>query len=202
MEDFFLKSIEQHRHEFYRFVLRNVWDSSVAEDVFSSAVLAAYEGRAQFTIGTNFRAWMFRILANKCFAANRERARYVQGLDGPAGEFVALGDRPEYIDVLREPERFVANCGDEVLRAFKRLSTAERSCFLLRAVESFSYKEIAQILEIPMGTVMTHLARGRAKLRRDLLDYAIAEGFVRRRTGATDESEEDERDASEGQVRA
>ena len=200
MEDFFLKSIEQHRHEFYRFVLRNVWDSSIAEDVFSSAVLAAYEGRTKFTVGTNFRAWMFKILANKCFVANRERARYVQGLADPAEEFVELGDRPEYIDAIKEPERFVANCGDEVLRAFKRLSTAERSCFLLRAVEKFSYKEIAQILDIPMGTVMTHLARGRAKLRRDLLDYAIAEGFLRRPAGASDEADEDERDAAEGQV--
>lgn len=175
-----LDRIERHRHEFYRFVLRNVWDSGVAEDVFSSAVLAALSNRGRFTRGTNFRAWMFKILANKCFVANRERIRADQDFDSAAAELVSLGETPEYSDVLRDPEKFLEKCGDEILRAFRRLSTAERSCFLLRAVERFSYGEIAEILEVPAGTVMTHLARGRAKLRRDLTEYAVAEGFLRR----------------------
>ena len=192
MEDF-LSLIEEHRHEFYRFVLRNVWDSSAAEDVFSSAVLAALSNRGRFTPGTNFRAWMFRILANKCFVANRERARADQDLDAAAAEFVALNDRSEYVDVLLEPERFLERCGDEILRAFRRLSTAERSCFLLLAVERFTYKEIARIMEIPEGTVMTHLARGRVKLRRDLMDYAVGQGFLRRpRDGAGERGEKEE----------
>ncbi len=88
---------------------------------------------------------------------------------------------------------FLEDCGDEILRAFRRLSTAERSCFLLLAVERFSYKEIAEIMEMPAGTVMTHLARGRAKLRRDLMDYAVGQGFLRRRRdGAGERGERDE----------
>jgi RNA polymerase sigma-70 factor (ECF subfamily) len=195
-----LDLIEEHRHEFYRFALRNVWDSSVAEDVFSSAVLAVYEDRARFAPGTNFRAWMFRILANKCFTANRERARNDQDLDSASAELVSLEDARAYADVLAEPERFLEDCGDEVLRAFRRLSTAERSCFLLRAVERFTYKEIAEILEMPMGTVMTHLARGRAKLRRDLMEYAVQEGFLRQPKNGGEEDVVGEEDAPESGV--
>lgn len=174
-----LTLIEKHKDEFHRFVYRNVWNPSAAEDVFSSAVLVALSGHARFTPGSNFRAWMYKILANKCFVANRERARAGTDLDSAASELLSLYDRPEYTDVLGDPEKFIESCGDEVVRAFKRLTTAERSCILLRSVEAFSYKEIAESLGMPVGTVMTHLARGRAKLRTDLLEYAESEGIVR-----------------------
>jgi len=177
--DYFLKQIEKHRHEFFRFVLRSVWDSSQAEDVFSAAVLAAYQSRDRFTEGTNFRAWMFRIIANRCFQANRETARTPESLDDVRVEWEALADEPGYGDVLRDPDGFLENCDDEVLRAFRRLSTAERSCILLRGVEGFSYRQIAETLEIPVGTVMTHLSRGRVKLRRELLEHAKERGIVR-----------------------
>ena len=175
----FLGLIEKHRDEFYRYVLRTVWDSNVAEDVFQSAVLAAYENYHKFTPGTNFRAWVYRIITNKCFVANRETARAFQPLENVDASLTAVEDQPEYNDVLKNPAGFLEQCGDEVLHAFRRLSTAERSCILLRSVERFSYQEIAGILEMPVGTVMTHLSRGRAKLRQDLLDYAKQEGIVR-----------------------
>ncbi|MCC6698426.1 MAG: RNA polymerase sigma factor [Candidatus Hydrogenedentes bacterium] len=175
----FLGLIEKHRDEFYRYALRTVWDSNVAEDVFQSAVLAAYENYHRFTPGTNFRAWVYRIITNKCFVANRETARAFQPLENVDASLTAVEDQPEYGDVLKDPAAFLEQCGDEVLRAFRRLSTAERSCILLRSVERFSYQEIAGILEMPVGTVMTHLSRGRAKLRQDLLDYAKQEGIVR-----------------------
>lgn len=175
----FLGLIEKHRDEFYRYVLRTVWDSNVAEDVFQSAVLAAYENYHKFTPGTNFRAWVYRIITNKCFVANRETARAFQPIESIDARLTAVEDQPEYHDVLKDPAGVLEQCGDEVLRAFRRLSTAERSCILLRSVERFSYQEIAGILEMPVGTVMTHLSRGRAKLRKDLLDYARQEGIVR-----------------------
>ena len=151
--DEFLEKIEKHRNEFFRFILRNVWDSGVAEDVFSSAVLAAYENRQKYTPGTNFRAWMFRILTNKCYVANRETGRAFEPLDDSMAGFAALESAPNYKDLLEDPQGFLEECGDEVYRAFRRLSTAQRSCILLRAVERFSYKEIAEILEIPVGLI-------------------------------------------------
>jgi RNA polymerase sigma-70 factor (ECF subfamily) len=190
--------IETRRDEFYRFALRSTGDASTAEDVLSAAVLAALSNRERFVPGTNFRAWMYRILANKSFIANRERRRSATSLDAALAEYAALQDRPEYRDVLRNPQRFLESCGDEVVGAFRRLSAAERSCILLRAVEHFSYKEIASILQIPIGTVMTHLARGRTKLREDLMAYARQEGFLRRQGATVDASVPDEAGVLEG----
>lgn len=177
--DDFLKHIETHRDEFYRFVLRTVWDTGCAEDVFSEAVMTAYENRKKFIPGTNFRAWMFRILTNKCFVANRETARTPESLDGVDVTLEALPEIPGYNEMLADPESVLSQCGDEVHRAFRQLSTAERSCILLRGIHRFSYHEIADILQIPVGTVTTHLARGRAKLRKSLVDYAREQGIVR-----------------------
>lgn len=174
-----LANIEKHRDQFYRFVVRNVWDTSVAEDVFASGVLAAYENRHKYTPGTNFRAWMFRILVNKCFVANRETARAFEPLDEGIAEHAAAEESAAYANVIEDPKAFLEQCGDEVYNAFRHLSTAQRSCILLKDVERFSYKEIAEILGIPVATVMTHLARGRTILRGHLMDYARRTGIVR-----------------------
>jgi RNA polymerase sigma-70 factor (ECF subfamily) len=181
--DEFLALVEKYRDELYRFILKTVWDPGVAEDVFQSGVLSAYENFDKFVPGTNFRAWMYRILLNKCYVANREISRAMKPLEDVDPGLVALAERPGYGDVLEEPGRFLELCGDEVTAAFRRLSPAERSCILLRSVEGFSYQEIAEILGIPFGTVMTHLSRGRAKLRRDLLEYAVETGVIRRSAG-------------------
>lgn len=171
--DEFLDGIEKYKDQFYRFVKRTVWDQGVVEDVFSSAVLAAYENRHKYTPGTNFRAWMFRILQNKCFVANRETGRAAVPLDKIENTDLIAADAPKHWDVLNDPMKVLDTCGDEVYRAIKSLSAPQRACIMLRGVERFSYREIATILEIPEGTVMTHLARGRAKLRKQLTEYAM-----------------------------
>lgn len=177
--DEFLEKIEKHRDEFFRFIFRNVWDSGVAEDVFSSGVLAAYENRHKYTPGTNFRAWMYRILTNKCYVANRETKRAFESLDESTVEPAASEAASDYSEILRDPKGILEQCGDEVFRAFRKLSTAQRTSILLRGVEKFSYQEIAEIMEIPVGTVMTHLARGRKKLRDSLGEYALETGIIR-----------------------
>lgn len=195
--DEFVHLLEKHRHEFYGYIYRTIWDSQGADDVFSEAVLTAYENRQKYISGTNFRAWMYRIITNKCFVANRETTRHAERLDQHEESLIALRGEPGYEDLLNHPEAFLGRCGDEIHIACKKLSTAERSCLLLRAVEQFSYKEIAGILEIPVGTVMTHLARARARLRIELLDYGRKEGWLRkpvslrvRRKGEKEESYE------------
>lgn len=177
--DEFLRKIEQHRDEFYRFILRNVWDSGLADDVFAQAVLAAYENRHKYTPGTNFRAWMYRILLNKTYVANRETGRAFASLDAPEAMQAAAPEPVEHYDAIDDPEALLQTVGDEVYRAMRGLSTAQRTALLLRGVERFSYQEIADIMEIPVGTVMTHLARGRRKLRRELSEYARTRGIIR-----------------------
>ncbi len=187
----FVKLIEAHRDEFYRYVKRMLWEPGAADDVFSSAVLSAYENLPRFEPGTNFRAWVFRILTNKCFVANRETARAPQPLDDSFDEtWAAVQEGPDYTEMLDEPMRVLDACGGEVYNAFRLLSAAERSCLLLKAIESFSYKEIAEILDMPEGTVMTHLARGRAKLRKELLDYARERGILGRASNRTEDKPE------------
>jgi RNA polymerase sigma-70 factor (ECF subfamily) len=159
--------------------LRNVWDSSKAEDVFASGVLVAYENRDKFTLGTNFRAWMYKILANKCFVANRETKRVFEPLDEEVPDPEGAEFPIDHADILRNPRDFLEQCGDEVYHAFRRLSTAQRSCILLKDVERFSYQEIADILGMPVATVMTHLARGRTVLRQRLREYARSKGIIR-----------------------
>jgi RNA polymerase sigma-70 factor (ECF subfamily) len=68
----------------------------------------------------------------------------------------------------------------------EKLSVHQRACLLLRSTEKFSYKEIADMLNIPLGTVMTHLSRGRARLRSELMDYGRAHGFVREKNAGRD----------------
>jgi RNA polymerase sigma-70 factor (ECF subfamily) len=173
----FVASLEKHRHEFFRYALRNVWNPSVAEDVVAGAVATAYEKLDNFDDGSNFRAWMYRILTNKCYVANRETKRHAIDLD-TIDESAFATEEQSLRTAWEDPEWFFEQCGDELTDALQQLSTAERSCLLLLAVGKYSYKEIAGILEIPVGTVMTHLSRGRTKLRRLLLEYARNEGFL------------------------
>ena len=177
--DDFLKHLNQHRDEFYRYIHRTAWDSAAVDDIFSSGVLVAWENWAKFRKGTNFRAWMYRILTNKCFVANRHAMRTPKPIDEiPERDLLTVTTSWGYSDIFRDPEPFLQECGDEVSGAFRKLSDAQRACLLLR-VEQFSYNEIADILEMPVGTVMTHLARGRAKLRGELLTFARDRGLVR-----------------------
>lgn len=192
----FLALVNKHRDEYYRYAHRILWDSGAVDDVFAAAVLAAYENLAKFTPGTNFRAWMYRIITNKCYVANRETSRAFQPLDEYGPDIATVQADAGYRDVLNEPEHFLEQCGDDVKLAFRRLSTAERTCLMLRAIERFSYKEIADTLDMPVGTVMTHLSRGRAKLRADLLEYGKQQGIVRTLPRLIEN--DDESDDSEG----
>jgi RNA polymerase sigma-70 factor (ECF subfamily) len=167
----FANLLERHRHEFYRYVHRNVWNQDVSEDVFSAAVLAAYKGLDNFQAGSNFRAWMYKILTNKCFVANREIQRSAIDVESIDQQLLATEPQADSTP-LEDPEWFLQQCGDEVYRALRLLSTAERSCFLLLTLGKYSYKEISEILEMPVGTVLTHLSRGRTKMRQRLLNYA------------------------------
>jgi RNA polymerase sigma-70 factor (ECF subfamily) len=179
--DEFLHNIERYKDEFYRFIRRNVWDSGVADDVFQQGVLAAYENRSKYTPGTNFRAWMYRILLNKCYVANRETGRAFDRLDDHAQAVSAPPEPEDYRELLEDQDEVLEKCGDEVFVAFRNLSTPQRTAIMLRGLEKFSYQEIADVMEIPVGTVMTHLSRGRKKLRTDLTEYAVRMGVIRRR---------------------
>jgi len=157
------------------------WDKAVAEDCLQEAVLIAYRKFDIFTPGSSFRAWVFRILSNTILNANNKLRRSLQRqvLSDDMDLIAALEREQAYDRVLEDPETLLSQVSDEVRGAVKSLPSSERMVFLLRSVEGFAYKEIAATLQVPVGTVMSHLFRARARLREILADYAARSGFTR-----------------------
>jgi RNA polymerase sigma-70 factor (ECF subfamily) len=137
-------------------------------------VLSAYKALGRFKPGTNFRAWMYRILLNKVYVANRKTRREVS-LEAAAAEAIpARVAQPHY----EKFEEYRDELDESVARAMDALRPIYRRCLHLRAMQGLSYEEIARKLRMPLGTVMTNLSRGRAELRRRLQGYALARGVI------------------------
>ncbi|MGE5242821.1 MAG: sigma-70 family RNA polymerase sigma factor [Betaproteobacteria bacterium] len=149
----------------YRTALRLMRSPADAEDLVQETYLKAFRAVDQFTQGTNLRAWLFTILHNTARNRLRDRARDAVMVDSEtveravdAGDVrVAAGDSPE--------ARLLRDTLDPDLRAaVEGLPPAFREAVWLRDVEEFSYAEIAEMLAIPAGTVMSRISRGRRML--------------------------------------
>jgi RNA polymerase sigma-70 factor, ECF subfamily len=139
-----------HAQSLLRFALKTVRDRHRAEDLVQETLLSAWRHYHQFEPGTNCRAWLFRILIN---ARNREF-----GKRRDLAEVISIDDVQ-----VREPETISASA--EIKSALDRLSSEHREILMLGVVEGFSIKELASILAVPVGTVMSRLSRARARLR-------------------------------------
>jgi RNA polymerase sigma-70 factor (ECF subfamily) len=174
-EAFFIEKLEQHRDEFYAYIYRQIWDKSQVDDIFSQAMLTAWEKRNSFKDGTNFRAWVYKIITFKCFNNNKKEAKNII-------HFEDLGENYDSEDPSTEPypknmENWLQDCDEAIPEALNHLNEKERACFLLRTMEELSYKEISDATDLPMGTVMTHLHRARKKLKNKLMDFAHELGW-------------------------
>lgn len=138
-----------HARSLLRFALRLTHDSFSAEDLVQETLLLAWRGFRRFEPGTNARAWLFRILMNAFHARNRKLR----------SAFQTLILTPEICAVSSSAFESV-----EVLQALDRLGTDQRTVLLLAVVEGFTCREIANILSIPIGTVMSRLSRAREAL--------------------------------------
>lgn len=153
---------------------RNLHDPNSVADVLQSVVANAYRDFDLYTAGTNFRAWIFHYLHLELLGRNRRDARTRHAplpmqLASPEASDAALRERD--FEILKEcPESVLDHCDETLAAAVRDLPPPERAVFLLRALGEFKYREIAEILEIPLGTVMSHLSRGRARLRERLAD--------------------------------
>ena len=128
-----------------------------AEDLVQETYLKALRGFGSFRDGTNFRAWMFRILRNT-FLTSRSGLRVMEPLDDDAAEEIAEVGTPETHFVNR------AN-GEALRRAIEALPLPFREVLLLSDVENMRYKEIGEALGIPVGTVTSRLMRARRRVR-------------------------------------
>jgi RNA polymerase sigma-70 factor (ECF subfamily) len=177
----FMDLLAPIRDRLYRFALHRIRDRSRAEDALQDATFSAYRRFDTFERGTDFRAWMYRFVLNTVLNYNRATRRDpTVGVDPPALDLHEnLRTGTAYDAVLADPERFLQHVGDELREAIYDLRPVEQDVLLLRSLEGFTYREIADLLDMPIGTVMSHLARGRAKLREKLAQYAEETGFVR-----------------------
>ncbi len=172
----------------YRTALRMTRNPADAEDLVQETYLRAFRSLHQFRPGTNLRAWIFRILTNAYINEYRKRTRRPTRASLDDLEEFYLYDhlvdsgvqpqseRPEDVVIERISTEDVINSLDELSEDF-------RNVVLLADVEGFSYREIAEILDIPIGTVMSRLYRARRRLQRLLYDFAVESGYLKDQAG-------------------
>jgi RNA polymerase sigma-70 factor (ECF subfamily) len=154
-----------------------------AEDLVQETMLKAFRAYSSFEPGTNLRAWLFRILTNTYI--NTYNARKVRPQESDLGELENLylyRHVPQLADKLSgasaEDEVFGLFTDDEVRTALEELPEAYLLPVLLADIHEFSYQEIADMLDVPMGTVMSRLHRGRKALQKSLVDFAEQRGLI------------------------
>jgi RNA polymerase sigma-70 factor (ECF subfamily) len=171
-----------HLDALYNTALRLARNAQDAEDLVQETFLKAYRAYAQFTPGTNLKAWLFRILKNTFINEYRRRQAAPRETDFAAVEEAFESEiAPEAEGRIKNPEEeALEKAFDEnVQRALDALPPDYRMAVLLADIEGFSYREVAEILEIPIGTVMSRLYRGRRLLEETMLRYARSRGYLR-----------------------
>jgi RNA polymerase sigma-70 factor, ECF subfamily len=150
----------------YGMALRLTRDGDRAQDLVQDTYLKAFRARQRFTPGTNLKAWLFTILQNTWRNRRRDQVRarvefnsevVDEATDQPGGPVAPLAESPEMLLVR-------ASFNTELKAALEALPDAFREAVWLRDVEELSYQEIADVLAIPIGTVMSRIARGRKQL--------------------------------------
>ena len=179
----FTQEAMQYAPQLYSAALRMTRSKTDAEDLVQETYLRAYRGYEGFNEGTNLRAWLFRILTNTFINVYRAKQRRVQESELGDVEDLYLYKRISGIDVAsRSAEDTLLEMftDDEVKLALENLPESFRLPVLLADVEGFSYKEIAEMLDIPIGTVMSRLHRGRKAMQKALIDFVSERGMLSR----------------------
>jgi len=157
-------------NDIFRTALRVTGDRIAAEDVIQEVYLQAWRSFDRFEEGTNCRAWLYKILFHCVSHQRRKWFRFPQ-----------LKETEEFLEAnLTQPESVSQHVTDEeILEALDGIAQEFRSVVVLVDVEEFAYKEVAEILSIPIGTVMSRLSRGRAMLRKRLSGVARSYGILK-----------------------
>jgi RNA polymerase sigma-70 factor (ECF subfamily) len=165
----------------YGAALRMTRNPADAEDLVQDTYLRAFRGFAGFREGTNLKAWLYRILTNSYINTYRKKQREPQIVEGPDDAddwflYDRLGARS--VEGSAEEEVLDRIPDADVKAALESLPENFRMPVLLADVEGFSYKEIAEIMDTPIGTVMSRLHRGRKALEKALWETARERGLV------------------------
>jgi RNA polymerase sigma-70 factor (ECF subfamily) len=173
----------EHMGSLYNAALRMTRNPADAEDLVQETYLKAYRSFASFQQGTNLKAWLYRILTNTFINSYRARKRRPEQTDVEDVEELYLYHRLGGLEAAaagRSAEEDVLDSftDDEVKAALDGLPEQFRLAVLLADVEGFSYKEIAEMTNVPIGTVMSRIHRGRRALQKALFDFGMERGLV------------------------
>jgi RNA polymerase sigma-70 factor (ECF subfamily) len=183
------RNTENHRQEFerealphldtvYRVALRLSGDATQAEDLAQDTMLKAFRAWHQFRKGSNARAWLLTILRHTFI--NEYRRAKNRGPTVNVDEVEAFTVFRDHHDEDPEGRFFDQIVDDEILRAIDSLQEEFRETLILSDMEGLSYAEIADVTEVPVGTVKSRLFRARQALQRVLRDYALEMGYIKR----------------------
>jgi RNA polymerase sigma-70 factor, ECF subfamily len=179
--DLFTSEIAPHLHGLYRMALRLTQEEQAAEDLLQDTLERAFLNFRRYEAGTNIRAWLLRIMSNVRISGFRRTSRRPQtsSLDDAEDFSLYRAVRVEGIAPLDVEAAVLDRIGEEtILKAIDRLPEDFRAVVVLADVEGFSYKEMATILDVPIGTVTSRLYRGRQQLQRALWEYARDAGIL------------------------
>jgi RNA polymerase sigma-70 factor (ECF subfamily) len=184
--DGFVEQAMEHMGALYSAALRMTRNPADAEDIVQETYLKAYRSFHTFRPGTNLKAWLYRILTNTFINTYRAKKRRPEQADVDDVEDLYLYHRLGGLEAAAagqsaEQEVLERFTDDEVKEALESLPEQFRIAVLLADVEGFSYKEIAEILGVPIGTVMSRLHRGRRALQKQLYEFGMNRGLVEER---------------------
>ncbi len=170
-----------HMSSLYNAALYMARDPGKAEDLVQETFLKAFRFWHRYEQGTNCKAWLFRILTNTFINKNRRKKRVHLSIDASDRDLssTVLADKSHFYD-SPEKEYLGKLFPEHVQQAIEALPDNFRIPVVLADLQDFSYKEIADIMECPVGTVMSRLFRGRKRLQEALFEYAIELGVISR----------------------
>jgi RNA polymerase sigma-70 factor, ECF subfamily len=181
----FTEQVSPFLDPLYAAALRMTRNPADAEDLLQETLVRAYRGFPSFQEGTNLRAWLYRILTNTFINSYRAKQRRPEQTDLDDVEDLYLYRRLGGLEAASlgrsaEDELMDLFTEGEVKDAIDALPEQFRMAVLLADIEGFSYKEIAEIVDVPIGTVMSRLHRGRKALQKSLHAFALERGLAER----------------------
>jgi RNA polymerase sigma-70 factor (ECF subfamily) len=179
----FAREAVPHVDALYATAIRLTRNEGDAEDLIQETMLKAYRYFDKYEQGTNCKAWLFKIMTNtfinKYRKAQKRKEFLIDDDSRPLAERAVMPEsNPLHQHFGDQDTMFFRLFGDEVKAALEEIPVDFRVVVLLADLQDFAYKDIADIMECPIGTVMSRLYRGRRMLQQKLQDYAIANGYV------------------------
>lgn len=175
----FNEEIIPHLDALYNFGLRLTSDPNDAEDLVQDTIVKAYRFFSSYEKGTNAKAWLFRILKNSYINNYRRKSKKPQQVDYDEVATFYETIRAERTDTSDlEDTMYRELIDDDITKALDQIPEDFRTVVLLCDVEDFTYEEIANMLDVPIGTIRSRLHRGRNLLKAQLLEYAEDRGYI------------------------